>query len=125
MLRLKELRQQRGLTQKEVAKVVNYSQNLISTWENGSHEPSISALITLANFFNVSVDYLVKNDSNVPKEINDSTYIKVNKHLSPNQQACIKDLIDLDEPLCVQAKTYIRALKEAYSILKNNSEQVG
>lgn len=123
MLRLKELRQAKGLTQKEIAQIVNYSQNLISTWENGSHEPDINALITLSNFFNVSVDYMIGNENNIPKDCNENTYIKINKHLSPNQQSCIKDIIELDEVLTLQAKTYIRALKEAYSILKNNNEQ--
>ena len=126
MLRLKELRRQRGLTQAEVAKLVNYSQNLISTWENGSHEPNITALITLSNYFNVSVDYMIGNDPNVPKDINEATYIKLNKRLTPNQQACIRDIVELDDQLCVQAKIYVKALKEAYAVLKNsNSEQVG
>ena len=118
MIRLKELRQQNGYTQKELSKLVNYSQNLISTWESGIHEPNIKALISLANIFNVSVDYLIGNENNVPKEINNSLYIKLTKHLSPNQQACIKDIVDLDEPLALQAKVYIKGLKEASDYYK-------
>ena len=118
MIRLKEIRKNAGMTQKELSKQINYSQNLISTWESGTHEPNIKALIALANIFNVSVDYLIGNDSNIPKEINDSLYIKLNKHLSPNQQICIKEIIDLDEPLTLQTKVFIRGLKEASAVYK-------
>ncbi|MDY2696403.1 MAG: helix-turn-helix transcriptional regulator, partial [Eubacteriales bacterium] len=72
MVRLKELRQQNGYTQKELSKLVNYSQNLISTWESGTHESNNKALVSLANIFNVSVDYLIGSENNVPKEINNS-----------------------------------------------------
>ncbi|MBE7075177.1 MAG: helix-turn-helix transcriptional regulator [Clostridiales bacterium] len=117
MLKLKELRKEKRLSQKQVAEIVNYSQNLISSWEHGLREPSLEALITLANFFNVSVDYLIGNDVNLPKEFNNSLNIKLTRHLTSNQQACIKDILELDDVLVVQAKIYIKALKEAHEVL--------
>lgn len=55
---LKELRLEKGLSQIEVAKIVNMSKMAISHWEKGNSEPSIEQLKLLARFFDVSMDYL-------------------------------------------------------------------
>ncbi len=57
-MRLKELREEAGLSQIALAKATNTSQRNISRWENGENEPTMSFLIELAKFFNVSIDYL-------------------------------------------------------------------
>lgn len=57
--RLKELRMEYGLTQKDLGKIVNTSNMEISHWENGHSEPSITQLILLSEYFEVSIDYLV------------------------------------------------------------------
>ena len=57
--RLKELRLEKGLGQVELANALNVSKGIISLWENGLREPKLSNLITLAKFFEVSLDYLV------------------------------------------------------------------
>lgn len=59
MLKIKELRQEIGLSQAELAKIVNTTQKNISNWENGLNEPDFSALIQFAKYFGVSVDYLL------------------------------------------------------------------
>lgn len=56
---LKFLRLERGMGQVELAKDLGVSKGTISLWENGLREPSMSSLITLANYFGVTVDYLV------------------------------------------------------------------
>ena len=58
-VRLKELRREYGVGQVELAKNIGVSKGIISLWENGLSEPSMSNLIALAKFFSVSVDYLV------------------------------------------------------------------
>lgn len=58
-LRLKELRQERGIGQIELAKKLEVSKGIISLWENGQREPNMYSLIKLAKFFNVTIDYLV------------------------------------------------------------------
>ena len=58
-LRLKELRQERGVRQIELAKKLDLSKGIISLWENGQREPNMYSLIKLAKFFNVTIDYLV------------------------------------------------------------------
>ena len=57
--RLKELRIERNLSQQMLGNIVNMSKMAISHWESGHSEPSISQLICLADFFEVSVDYLI------------------------------------------------------------------
>ncbi len=56
---LKELRKEKNLTQKALSKEIYVSEDCVYCWEKGRSEPSITDLINLANFFNVSVDYLV------------------------------------------------------------------
>ena len=57
--RLKELRIEKGVGQIELSKAINVSKGIISLWENGLREPKLSNLIALAQFFEVSMDYLV------------------------------------------------------------------
>ena len=61
MLRLKELRIEKRLSQQELGKLLNMSKMAISHWEKGHSEPSISQLIILSNIFDVTIDYLVGN----------------------------------------------------------------
>lgn len=56
---LKFLRQEKGLGQVELSQKLGVSKGVISMWENGLREPTMSSLIILAKFFNVSIDYLV------------------------------------------------------------------
>ncbi len=59
MIRLFELRSEKNLSQRELARIMNVSQGTYNNWENANTQPSIEQLITLANFFEVSVDYLI------------------------------------------------------------------
>ena len=56
--RLKELRSSRGLTQKDVADSVGMAQMAYQRYEYGTREPAYQKLIALADFFDVSLDYL-------------------------------------------------------------------
>ena len=62
-MRLKELRIERGLLQKDVAQLLNITQMSYSYYERGLREPEIALLIRLAELFNVSVDYLIENEN--------------------------------------------------------------
>ena len=56
---LKALRKEKNITQKLLSKEISVSEDCIYYWEKGRSEPSIIDLINLANFFDVSIDYLV------------------------------------------------------------------
>lgn len=62
-MRLKELREAKGLTQKEVAEIIGYSEISYARYEKGEREPDISTLCKLAEYFNVTVDYLIGRDN--------------------------------------------------------------
>lgn len=57
--RLKELREEKGVSQMELSKATGLSQSAIARWELNKTEPTASALITLAKYFDESVDYLL------------------------------------------------------------------
>ena len=63
-MRLKELRRARHITQLKLAMDLNMSQNSISRYESGQREPGIGELIQLADYFHVSLDYLLERTDN-------------------------------------------------------------
>ena len=66
MIRLLELRIEKGFTQRDMARTLNISQGTYNNWENGRTQPSIEQLIALATLFSVSVDYLVGYTDDYP-----------------------------------------------------------
>lgn len=62
--RLVELRQQRGLTQKQVYEAVKMSPVGYQRYEYGDREPAFQKLIALADFYEVSLDYLCGRTDN-------------------------------------------------------------
>lgn len=65
-MRLKEIRKAKGISQLKMAMDLNTNQNTISRYETGEREPGITELIRIADYFNVSVDYLIGR-TNDPK----------------------------------------------------------
>lgn len=63
-MRLKELRTQKGISQLKLALALNTNQNTISRYETGEREPGINELIKIADYFNVSIDYLLERTDN-------------------------------------------------------------
>ncbi len=59
-LRLKELREsENNVSQADIAKTFHITRQAVQRWEVGKSEPNIKTLIALADYFNVSIDYLV------------------------------------------------------------------
>ena len=63
-MRLKELRKKKGISQLRLATELNTTQNTISRYETGEREPGMDELIKIADYFNVSVDYLIGRTEN-------------------------------------------------------------
>ena len=64
--RLKELREDKDLTQSQIAKYLNMSQTGYSKYETGENDIPTKILIELANFYHTSIDYLLEQ-TNEPK----------------------------------------------------------
>lgn len=63
-MRLKELRKKRGISQLRLAMDLGMNQNSISRYESGEREADYQTLIRLADYFNVSIDYLLERTTN-------------------------------------------------------------
>lgn len=57
--RLQDLRERRRLSRRTLAELCGLSKNMISLYERGEKAPSVDALVSLADFFEVSTDYLL------------------------------------------------------------------
>ena len=66
--RIRDLREDADISQTEMGKLLNVSQRAYSHYENGSRDIPVNILIAFADFFNVSIDYLLERTDN--KKIN-------------------------------------------------------
>ncbi len=111
MLRLKELREERNLLQKDIAVIINKSVVCVGDWERTRTEPGIEDLIKLADYFDCSVDYLIgreddlgnypeKNETtalNADESKLVSTYRKLSKHRQLNLLDVAQGLAQLEK----------------------------
>lgn len=64
--RIELLRRAQNLKQSDLADICKVSQSTLSNWESGRHEPDYNAMSCLADFFGVSIDYLMGRDAKIP-----------------------------------------------------------
>ena len=57
---IKDLRESQDMSQYELARALQVSQSAVAKWELGKTEPTSSALVSIARYFNVSADYLLE-----------------------------------------------------------------
>ncbi len=102
--KIKILRKERGYTQEQLGRAVDVSQQAINSYENSETQPDFSVLIKIADFFNVTVDYLldheVQNDlsaefSKYSFTSEDTAMIAKYLSLSQGQRKCIDPVIDM------------------------------
>lgn len=63
-MRLKQLREQKNISQQKLAIALAMNQNTISRYETGEREADYSTLIKIADYFDVSIDYLLERTDN-------------------------------------------------------------
>ena len=68
--RIRELRQEKKITQLQLSSQLEVTQETISAYENNVHMPSLAALMKMSKIFNASMDYIMgqSNVRNIPKE---------------------------------------------------------
>ena len=125
MMRLRELRKERKLTQRQVADAISTSTPVYCRYEKGEREPSIDTIIRLSDFFEVTCDYLLGRDTSLMLDsslINDN-YLQDSELSSfPKEDTPQCDfLLELDEETyaLVEASKSAdtRAIEEAMLIL--------
>ena len=103
-MRIKELREEKHLRQIDVANAIGTSQTNIGRWENGINEPAPSFVTKLADFFEVSVDYLLGRTDDLGTVIPSSAPSRLSleeqkllegyRELPPNLKQTIQELIE-------------------------------
>ena len=93
-MKLKEIRKAKGISQLKLALDLNMSQNTISRYETGEREPGINELIKIADYFNISVDYLLgrTNNPNMQKIVFNHRFNKFNFNTTktaPYTECCL------------------------------------
>ncbi len=85
MLRIKQLRCERNLSQRALAQKIGSSQKAVDLWEKGINEPKADIVISLANVFECTTDYLLGREDdlgnvNVMRELSDDEREFLNLH---------------------------------------------
>ena len=76
--RLKQARQNSGMTQEEVAEKIMVSRVTVSHWETGKSLPDIVSLMSLGDLYGISLDELVKGDSKMTEKVKKDAKAAVN-----------------------------------------------
>ena len=101
-MKLKEIRKAANKTQLQVSKDLNISQQNLCRYETGQNEPDIVTLKKLAQYFHVTIDYLL--DYEVP-------YLLDKSILTNEQNDLIDKITNLDREQCMLVDAYIEGLK--------------
>ena len=113
---LAELRQDNGLTQKELDEKLHLASSSISNYETGQRNPDADFVCSAADFFNVSADYILgRVDNNLPLELMNQTYLG-----SEKVSSVIDKLLALDER---RRETLIHTLNDMSICAKINSQK--
>ncbi len=94
IIRIKELREEFGLTQKELAAKIGNVQRNVSNWENGSSEPDCETLVRLADVFGVTMDELFgRSDPPSGNTLRAEPYYKLINRLNDRQSDALKSFL--------------------------------
>lgn len=93
--KLRRLRREKDLTQNELARLTNVNPSSIGMYEQGSRFPKREPLLRIANFFKVSVDYLLDSEGQEEKgkaKMRTKLQVPTKKHLSDKSRA-VEDIL--------------------------------
>lgn len=126
--RIKQLRKQKGLTQAELAELLNVGLSTVAMWENGKRTPNFKLLNDLSDMFDKKIDYILgtSDDDRSPK-LNDIEISQLGKWALENEcrkvindylsldefgKAAVESLIQLEKLRCVSQQTISSKLEE-------------
>lgn len=110
--KIKELRKNNGYFQKDIAKALNIEINTYGAWERGNSEPSIDIIRKLADFYNVSTDYLFD------REEEDGRIIIQEPELPSDEKKLLEEYRALSPELKALSRDYFKSLS---ALNKNNT----
>lgn len=113
MKRLRALRKEKGLTQTDLGNLLGITVSAYGNYELGQREPSIEMLIKLADYFGVSVDYLIGHDSTTDQEFK----IKKAAPITDADSKFIESYLNADD----ETKNIVQ--KSSAAIIKERSDR--
>ena len=93
--RLKALRKSKGITQRELAEVLNIRKATVSLYETNVNEPSDLIKIKIAKYFNTSVDYLIGVIDDEVSYYDKNIFLKLPDDISADEYRLINDIVEL------------------------------
>lgn len=119
MLRLRELREEIGKTQQEIAQIFQISRQVYANYENGINEPSMEMLVKFADFFDCTTDFLLS------REDSDFGIISVQKEKSSDLSEEEKTLIRDYRALAPALQEMLRSTIQTWKGSQANSTSYG
>lgn len=114
-MRLKEYRKKTGLTQQQIATILNVSKPGYNSWESGRTEPDYETLKKLADYFHTTTDNLLGHD--VPYLLDKST-------LTQKQRDLVDLVSDMDDNICDRVFAYASGLIDGQKENQLNIEKL-
>ena len=93
-LKIRELREESQMTQKELAEKLSSAQRNVSNWENGVNEPDLETVVKLCEVFHVGLDELFGYSDGAEFTASDRLLLAKIKKLSPLQSAALAAFLD-------------------------------
>ena len=109
--RLKEIRMEKNLSQKEIASYLQVSQQTYSDYEKGRTNPDISTLILMANILETSTDYLLGREDDLGNIVTQNE--TATPQLSESEQKLLENFRALPPDLKRRAESYLQNLSDA------------
>lgn len=109
--KIKKLRIKNHIKQEDICNYFKVARGTVSMWETNKREPDIATLKKLANYFNVSIDYLVENET-------DTTKIQLQPQYTEQQKNCIDMLMQLTQKQLDRVEAYLTAQIDAKEEIK-------
>jgi transcriptional regulator with XRE-family HTH domain len=120
---LRRLRREKGISMKELGKKIGVAESTISQYETGKREPDFETLLKLGEFFNVSVDYLLRGEQYHEKT--PALTAKDERDISKKLEEALSQLESSQEGLMFQGEPLDDATKELIAISLRNSLEMG
>ncbi len=92
-LRIKELREERGLSQVRLARELNVGTGSVGMWESAGEIPPVKKLLVIADYFGVTLDYLVGRSEKRTFMPESDPFFEEYRALSPEKKALLRSLL--------------------------------
>lgn len=105
--KIKELRQINKVKQEDLCNYFNVARGTISMWETNKREPDVATLKQLANYFHVSLDYLLENEAH-----ESSTKHSAFDNATPAQKELVNRALESSDRVCNRVLAYMDVITD-------------